>query len=113
MSNASRQLERLREHRARPGRDVSIAADVARTAVETSRVHKKLGQFIELWERFVPPDLAAQTSVVSLRGGNVQVQAESAAAAFELDRLLRTGLLVQLRASFPAPLARVKVKVGG
>ena len=106
-------LERLRKHRARPGRELSVGPTIEAMASDLRRTHKKHGELIELWEKFVPPDLAAQTSIVSLRGGIAQVQVESSAAGFEIDRLLRTGLLAQLRSEFSGSLMRVKVKVGG
>jgi hypothetical protein len=106
-------LERLRKNRARPGREMAVGAMIASIAKNARQTHKKHGEFIGLWEKLVPSDLAAQTSIVSLRGGIVQVRVDSSAASFEIDRLLRTGLLAQLRSEFSGTLMRVKVKVGG
>src|SRR5436190_4217001 len=112
-NGAKNEIERLRKHRARPGREMSTATTISAIAGDTTRTHKKLGQLIELWEQLVPADLASQTSITSLRGGIAQVQVNSAAAGFEIDRLLRSRLLVQLRGGFAGTLHRVKVKVGG
>lgn len=113
MLSAFDKLELLRRNRARPGRDSSVVHTIAAIATDVRRTHKKHGELIELWERFVPADLAAQTSIIGLRGGIAQVQVDSAAAGFEIDRLLRSGLLAQLRSNFSETLTRVKVKVGG
>lgn len=113
MVSAVDKLEQLRRNRARPGRDSSVVQTIASIASDIRRTHKKHGELIELWERFVPADLAAQTSITSLRGGIAQVQVESAAAGFEIDRWLRAGLLAQLRSNFSGTLMRVKLKVGG
>src|SRR5262245_15070974 len=109
---AQAELERLRSRRARPERAVPIAATVSAIAADVRRTHKRHGELIELWERFVPADLAAQSSIVSFRGGVAQVQVESAAASFEIDRLLRSGVLATLRQNFSGTLTRIKVKVG-
>jgi len=100
MSTAAEKLQQLRQQRGRRERDVSIVGDIERTASEATRVHRKMGEFIELWQSLVPAAIAGQTTIVSLRGGIVHVQVDSSAAGFELDRLLRGGLLVQLRSRF-------------
>ncbi len=112
MSRSIHQLEQLRKLRCRPQPDLSISALIANTATEATKSHKKLGELIELWERLVPAELASQTSLLGLRAGVLQVRVGSSAASFELDRLLRSGLLAQLRQQFRGSLVRVKLQVG-
>jgi len=47
-----------------------------------------------------------------MRGGVARVTASSSATAFQLDRLLRGGLLKSLRAACATTLTRVEVRTG-
>jgi len=106
------QIEKLRKLRARPARDLSIAGVIADAASTAARTHKKLGELIELWERLVPADIAAHTSLTGLRGGVLHLIVDSSSTSFELDRLLRCGLTDQLRRQYRGTLVRVKTRIG-
>ena len=112
VSRSIHQIEFLRKIRARPGRDLSVAAVIADTASSAARTHKKLGELIELWERLVPEDIASHTSLASLRGGVLHVIVDSSSTSFELDRLLRCGLTNQLRREYRGTLVRIKTRLG-
>src|SRR5688572_31570296 len=112
MIPAAMKLEKLRQFRRRRDRDTSIATVVGDIAVHTTRTQRRLGELIELWERLVPGAIAAQTSLVGLRGGVLHVIAETSAAHFELDRLLREGLTQELRRNFRGTLVRIRTRLG-
>jgi hypothetical protein len=76
------------------------------------RVHRSLGNFIECWEQLLPREVARHTIVKSIRGGTINVSARSSAIAFEVDRLLREGLLSELRTSCSSAVVNVRVHVG-
>jgi hypothetical protein len=76
------------------------------------RTHRRLGEFIDLWERTVPPRLAAQTTVTGIRAGTAHVLVESSAALYELDRLLREGVEQTLRSQYRGTLIRVRLRIG-
>ena len=109
---AAQQIERIRSRRARRMVDVRIGKLIQTTGKHAATVQRRLGDLIQLWETHVPPDLASRTTLTALRGGILHVTADSAPVAYELDRLLRGGLLAALRANFTGTLARVKVRVG-
>lgn len=106
------QVEALRKNRGSAARDVSIATIIVDTAADASRTHKKLGEMIELWEQLVPAELASHTSLTGLHRGILHVVVDSSSAAFELDRLMRSGLADQLRERFRGTLVRVKTRTG-
>ena len=108
-----RQIEDLRRRRGRSGPELSIAKLIASTADHAKRTHKQLGELIEIWEESVPPELARRTSLTVLRGGVLHVSVDSSSIAFEIDRLLRGGLVDELRRRFRGTLVRVKVKLDG
>lgn len=106
---AARQIERLRAARARRNKDLSIADLVAGTQKRAADVHRRLGELIELWHANVPEEIVAHTRLTAVRGGVLHVAVDSSAVAYELDRLLREGLLVTLRQQHRRTLTRVKV----
>ena len=110
MHRALNELQRLRKNRAKPAIDLSIQGAIKNTATEASRAHKRLGELIQLWELLVPADLASHTSLTSLRSGVLHVDVDSSSVAFELDRLLRSGLTDELRQTFRGTLSRVKTR---
>lgn len=108
---AARAIERLREYRVRRKPDLSVTPMIEAIARRSTRAEKRLGQLVDLWEAGIPPEIAAHTRLKSLRGGVLHATADSAAVAYELDRLLREGLLATLRKSYNGPLSRVRVTV--
>ena len=50
--------------------------------------------------------------MTSMRGGVLRVTVPSSTVGYELDRLLREGLLADLRSRFRGTLSRVVVRVG-
>lgn len=111
MSRPLNEIERLRELRQRPQRDLSIASIIRRTADAAQKSQKRLGSIIELWEALVPRELAARTRLEHIRGGLLHVSVDSSATAYELDRLLREGLERELRSQYRGTLMRVRVRV--
>ncbi|MHC5002350.1 MAG: DciA family protein [Planctomycetota bacterium] len=107
-----RQLEQLRERRARPERDLSIRSMVQATADALRRTERGLGELIEHWQAVVPPDLAARSSLAALRGGVLEVRVDSASVRYELDRVLRSGGLRELQRRYRGTLVRVRLRLG-
>ena len=113
MPTPTQQLEQLRKHRSRAGRDWTIGRIVADTQDQAKRTHKKFGELVELWERFIPADLAVHTSLSNFRAGVLHVAVDSSSAAFELDRLLRGGIEAEFRRQFRGTLVRIKTRFTG
>lgn len=108
---AAREIQRLGASRARFARELSIAAIVTATRKQAADVHRRLGELIELWEEFVPQEIAAHTTLAALKGGVLHVTVDSSSIAYELDRLLREGLVIVLRRRYRSTLTRVKVSL--
>ena len=102
----------LQSRRARWQPDVSITALIEKTRDQAQKKRRALGEMIELWEALVPDKVASHTVLTTYKGGVLYVTAESASVRYELDRLLREGLLAALRQQFHRTLARVKITVG-
>ncbi len=106
-----RQIEQLRRHRVRGGRDPSITRFVEAVQDQATRSHRKLGQLIDLWEQVIPPEIARRTALTGLRGGTAHVAVDSASTSYEVDRLLREGALGVLKRQFKGSLHRVRVRI--
>ena len=111
VEQAASEIEKLRGFRQWRGKDVSITALVSAQQRQAASVHRRLGELIELWTEHVPPNIAAHTTLTTMRGGVLHVAAESSAVRFEADRLLRGGLLAELRRHYRGTLSTVKITV--
>ena len=106
--NHLQQLKEWRGPRSRPSIYQGAITRIHRDAKRTSR---HLGDFIEHWQALLPREIAAGTSVESARGGTIHVRVKNSAIAFEVDRLLRGGVLAKLRSSCSITVADIKVRV--
>lgn len=106
-------LDRLRSFRVRPPRETGIGRLVAGIQREARRHQSGAGSFVEAWEQVIPEDLRRGSRVRGLRGGVARVQIADAAARYELDALLRSGALADLRLAFGKPLRRVQLETIG
>ena len=106
-------LDRLRSFRVRPPRETGIGRMVAGIQREARRHQSGTGSFVEAWEQVIPEALRKGSRVRGLRGGVARVQIADAAARYELDALLRSGVLADLRLAFGKPLRRVQLEIIG
>lgn len=105
-------LQQLREWRSPREVPPVYSRAINRIQKNARGTHRHLGDFIEQWERLLPESLACQTTVEFSRGGTVHIKAKSAAISYEIDRLLREGLLTNLRRNCSMTVANIKVRVG-
>lgn len=105
-------LNRLRQWRTRPDRDVSLGFLKDQFKREVEKPYKQLHAIAEIWEELVPESLAAHVRLESLSRGILRVAVDSSPARYELDRLLRGGMEQELIVRFKGPAFRsVKVRV--
>jgi len=108
MTTPLEQLQKLRTLRQRQERDLTLATALAKERETFARSDRKLTQLIELWRDIVPENLKLHATPASYRGGTLHVEVDCAATAFEIDRLLRSGMEQTLRSRFNGTLLRVK-----
>jgi hypothetical protein len=111
-TSALEELQKLRKFRGPRVSALGAGAMIERIATQSQKTRRKLGQVIDLWQAFVPENVAAETRIVAFNRGTLHVQAPNSSVRYEVDRLLREGLEQQLRASFRGTLRGVKVRVG-
>lgn len=74
--------------------------------------HRQLGKLAGLWHEVIPANLAERTCLESFQQGVLTVAVDSASHRFQLETLLRGGLLRELQQRFAGTLRRVRVQPG-
>ncbi len=105
-------IEDLRQWRVRKSRTKSMDDLMPALARQWRQTERRAGAFADAWSTCVPPHIASNCRVEHMRGGVARVKAGSAATAFQLDRLLRSGLLATLRSACEVTLTKVEVRTG-
>ncbi len=108
----SSHIDRLRTWRVRRPRTTSLADLVPGMQQTLQRQQRRTGNFAQAWHACVPPALRDRCRVDEVRGGVARVTAANAAITFQLDRLLRSGLLAELRRACVSSITRVDVRTG-
>jgi hypothetical protein len=104
-------LQRLRDARVRPPRNLSLAPDMDRAIREAASQRRSTGGCADAWSRIIPPALLAKTSLEGVSKGVLTVRVPDASTRFELDRFLRSGGQKQLVSACRANLSRVRLVV--
>lgn len=112
MSDPLRHIEQLQQRRGRGSRNTAIGESVRLMQQAAARREKQTRGAVDAWEAVVPSEIARQSRLDGVRAGVWQVTVASASVRFELDRMLRAGLLDDLRAAYRGPLQRVRLTVG-
>ena len=108
--NPKFQLERLRKWRAKPTRNTSIhdAIQVMRKGLRKG--NRQSSSVVEAWDVLVPTHIARQATVVSIRNGVLEVVTDGSAIAYQLNRLVRGGLLRDLQLASKGTLRKIKIR---
>jgi hypothetical protein len=102
-------LQRLREHRLAPERDLSLADSAGAAARELKSRARQVDGLGSAWAESVPPDLLDRTEVLALSRGVLKVRCDDAATLDTLNHWLRAGGQDHLARLAPAALTRVRL----
>ncbi|MCH2146451.1 MAG: DUF721 domain-containing protein [Phycisphaerales bacterium] len=111
MSLEERKLNQLREWRGRKDRDLSVQLTLAKLKRSLKRSNTQLLQIAEVWKEEVPELIYEQTHPISLKNGVLEVAVNGSAMSYQLQQLVRGGLLQKLQTQINAPLKKIKVKL--
>lgn len=111
MDDASIKIEQLRKWRARRQRDLSIDNTMAVFCRSLKKTNKQLGQIQEAWDELVPQQLQRVAVPLSFRGGILEVTVDGSPTAYQLNRLIRSGLLRQLQEKCSGTLKKIRVRI--
>ena len=73
---------------------------------------KQLGELAILWDEIIPENLRRHTALESFRQGVLTVTVDSASHRFELQTLLRSGVLQAMQQRFRGALNRIRLTPG-
>lgn len=113
MDRTPADLQRVAQRRARPEFDPSIGRIVDAIAGGARRDAKRLGTVAQAWTAIVPPEVCARCRLEALDRTILSVVADDAATRFEIDRMIRSGLVGRLQHETRGAISRVRVRVGG
>jgi hypothetical protein len=105
------QLGAIRRARMRSGPTLELRRMFLSRAPEIRRLKKQLALVAEAWERVIPAELVVRTRLEGISRGILRVCVSDSAAAFELDRVLRSGAEAMMLSQTPVSLRSVRVVV--
>lgn len=111
MADPERELEQFQRwhiHRRGPDGISELLTSMSRQLAASKR---RTADVAEVWQQLVPAHIIGATALGSVRGGVLKVQVGGASVRYELDRLLREGLLKELRAACGGTLRQVRLEV--
>lgn len=111
MDDALIKMEQLRKWRSKRKRDVSIDSALQNFCRSLKKTNKQLVQITEAWEEFVPMRLHHAAVPIALRGGVLEVSVDGSPTAFQVNRLIRSGLLRQLQKRCSGTLKQIRVRI--
>jgi predicted nucleic acid-binding Zn ribbon protein len=111
MGNSMTQLKQLRQWRTRQDKDLSIGATIHELRRTLKKSNKQLTQLIEAWDELVPSHIHECATPISFQGGVLEVFADGSPTAYQLNRMIRAGLLRELQQRCSGTLKQVRVRV--
>lgn len=109
MTSPNRQLENLRNWRANKERDISITTSIIQLQRNLKKSNRQLSQIADVWKLEVPHHIYENTHPISLKRGVLEIAANGSSTAYQLQRLIRNGLLDSLQKRVTRPLKKIKV----
>ncbi len=111
MGDGTSKLEQIRKWRKRKFRDTSIDASILEFRRTLKKTNKQLSQVLEAWDEIVPEQINKSAIPTSLRSGVLEVSVNDSPTAYQLNQLIRTGLLHQLQQRSCGTLKQIKVQL--
>ncbi len=111
MAKLHTQVEQLREWRKRKVRDTSIESSILEFRKTLKKTNKQLSQIMETWDNLVPQNLANNATPISLRAGVLEVSVTDSSTSYQLNQLVRAGLLIKLQQQCSGTLKQIRIRV--
>ncbi len=111
MAKLHTQVEQLREWRKRKVRDTSIESSILEFRKTLKKTSKQLMQINDAWNDLVPQQLANNAMPTSLRGGVLEVSVTDSSTSYQLNQLIRSGLLLTLQQQCSGTLKQIRIRV--
>jgi predicted nucleic acid-binding Zn ribbon protein len=111
MDDAAIKMEQLQKWRSRRKKDLSIDSVMHTFCGSLRKTNKQLLQIQEAWKECVPARLHHVAIPISLRSGILEVSVDGSPTAFQMNRLIRSGLLRKLQKTCCGTLKQIRVRI--
>ncbi len=111
MDDASTKIYQLRKWRSRKKRDLGIDSTMLSVCKSLKKTNKQLMQIQEAWNELIPSRLQATTIPTSLRSGVLEITVDGSPTAYQINRLVRSGLLRELQERSGRTLKQIRVRI--
>jgi hypothetical protein len=111
MAKLHAQVEQLREWRKRKVRDTSIETSILEFRRSLKKTNKQLSNLMEAWDTLVPEHLAQNAIPTALRAGVLEVTVTDSSTSYQVNQLIRSGLLNKLQQQCSGTLKQIRVRV--
>ena len=111
MANLSNKLEQIRSWRERNFRDLSIEPTIIELRKSLKKTNKQLSQILEVWDVEVPEQIRLRAIPTSLRRGTLEVTIDDSSTSYQLNQLIRAGLLSTMQSKCGGGITKIKVRI--
>ena len=111
MAKLHAQVEQLREWRKRKVRDTSIESSLIEFRKSLKKSNKQLAQIMQAWDNEVPQQLSQNAIPISLRAGILEISVTDSSTSYQLNQLIRAGLLCKLQKQCVGTLKQIRVRI--
>ena len=111
MDDAAIKIEQLKKWRSSRKRDLRIDTAMNVFCRSLKKTNKQLVQIQEAWNELVPHQYHAVAIPIAFRGGILDVVVDGSPTAYQVNRLIRSGLLRQLQQRCPCTLRQIRIRI--
>tara|TARA_X000001036_G_C20570190_1_gene762308 strand:+ start:487 stop:825 length:339 start_codon:yes stop_codon:yes gene_type:complete len=111
MDDAAFKINQLQKWRARKVKDISIDHSMNQICKSMRKTTKQLSEIQQAWNELVPHQFQHNSIPISFKGGVLEVAVDASPTAYQMNRLVRAGLLRQLQKRCSGALKKIKVTV--
>ena len=111
MDDSEIKIENLQKWRSVRKREMRIDSVMHTFCRSLKKTNKQLSQIQQAWNELVPEHLCQVAIPFSFKGGVLEVTVDGSPTAYQVNRLVRSGLLRQLQEKCSGTLRRVRVRI--
>ncbi len=105
-------IEQLRKWRSRKKKELRLDTEMNSFCRSLKKTNSQLLQLREEWNELVPTLLSQVAIPVAFRNGVLEVSVDGSPTAYQINRLVRSGLLRQLQKKCNGTLRQIRVRIG-
>ncbi len=110
MDDAIIKIEQLQKWRCARKRELRIDSVMNSFCRSLKKTNKQLSQIQAAWEELLPEAMRRVSFPISFRNGILVVSVDGSPTAYQLNRLIRSGLLRQLQRTCSGTLRQIRVQ---